>query len=781
MPSIKSAAAWAVACALSLVVSGTWGRGQTQPKSYVQAPSANPAPQNLDFEDGEPGKQPPGWNGTTAVIGYPATISTEKPKTGKQCLVLVRKPDQSPEPNQFANVMQTVDATPYRGKRVRFRAAVRLKAQDFNSRAQLWLRADLPNQKAGFFDNMGDRPIITGTWQSFEIVGDIDPTAEKLNFGVISFGTVSTYLDEVSLEVLPTVPSPLEPARPLTAQGLANLTAFTRLMGYVRFFHPSDEAAAVDWDRFTVEGMRKVEAAKNSAELIARLHEQFGPIAPAVQVFATGKPPQLPAGLTPQAEAAQLNVIKWSHRGIGLKKSNQNVYASDRAKGAVVNGQMPEGFSNPAKPFEADLGGGVSCRVPLALWVDASGTLPHVEKKANPVATLSEPLMELYSANDRATRLADVALAWNIFQHFYPYFDVVAKDWSRQLPELLRAAATDKDEKAFYNTLRHLMVMLEDGHGGVSWRNLASGFTLPFLWDQLDGKLVLIHVATEGAAGLKPGDEILEINQKPAAEALKAAESLTSSATPQWRLFRALRMLRVGDKDTEVTLKVLPFGENLPKTITIKRTLPESQVTETRPEKTAELKPGVFYYDIGRASDADFAALLPKLEKAKGVIFDLRGYPVGSPVFLQHLADIPLQSARWNIPLVSTPDHVNMTAFETGGRWSLEPKKPKVGGKIVFLTDGRAVSYAESVMGIVEAYKLGEIIGSPTAGTNGNINPFTLPGGFTLYWTGMKVLKHDGSRHHGVGIAPTIPLQPTQQGVAAKRDELLEKALEIIH
>ncbi|HXU32474.1 MAG TPA: hypothetical protein VN851_18050, partial [Thermoanaerobaculia bacterium] len=41
------------------------------------------------------------------------------------------------------------------------------------------------------------------------------------------------------------------PPRPVTEQGLANLTALTRLIGYVRYFHPSDQAAALsnaDWD-----------------------------------------------------------------------------------------------------------------------------------------------------------------------------------------------------------------------------------------------------------------------------------------------------------------------------------------------------------------------------------------------------------------------------------------------------------------------------------------------------------------------------------------------------
>jgi C-terminal processing protease CtpA/Prc len=44
----------------------------------------------------------------------------------------------------------------------------------------------------------------------------------------------------------------------------------------------------------------------------------------------------------------------------------------------------------------------------------------------------------------------------------------------------------------------------------------------------------------------------------------------------------------------------------------------------------------------------------------------------------------------------------------------------------------------------------------------------------------MKVLKQDGSRHHGVGIQPTVPCSRTKAGVAAGRDEQLERALAIV-
>jgi C-terminal processing protease CtpA/Prc len=113
-------------------------------------------------------------------------------------------------------------------------------------------------------------------------------------------------------------------------------------------------------------------------------------------------------------------------------------------------------------------------------------------------------------------------------------------------------------------------------------------------------------------------------------------------------------------------------------------------------------------------------------------------------------------------------------------RWDLDIGQPQLTSNRVILADGSAMSYAESLMGIVEAYKLGEIVGESTAGTNGNVCPADLYLGYSMAFTGMKVLKHDGSRHHGMGILPTVPVSRTIKGIRQGRDEQLEKALSLL-
>lgn len=282
---------------------------------------------------------------------------------------------------------------------------------------------------------------------------------------------------------------------------------------------------------------------------------------------------------------------------------------------------------------------------------------------------------------------------------------------------------------------------------------------------------------------IKRGDIVRSIGGRPTAEVVAEAESLVSAATPQGRRYRALDRIAGGPYNEAVELVIDRPAETLSgKQVTLHRTMtPRDLDEEPRPEKIVELRPGIYYIDISRINDADFNDALPDLEKAKAIVFDWRGYPrnIHDPMtFLGRLMDHWGMSPQWHVPIVQKPDHREMK-FDDEGRWKIAPASPYLKARKVFIIDESAISYAESCLGIIEAYKLGDLVGRPTAGTNGNVNRLALPGGCSITFTGMKVLKHDGSRHHGVGILPTLPVSRTVEGVTAGRDELLEKALDV--
>jgi len=72
---------------------------------------------------------------------------------------------------------------------------------------------------------------------------------------------------------------------------------------------------------------------------------------------------------------------------------------------------------------------------------------------------------------------------------------------------------------------------------------------------------------------------------------------------------------------------------------------------------------------------------------------------------------------------------------------------------------------------------LGTFIGETSAATNGNVNTFSVPGGFLIRFTGLRVSAPDGSTVQGHGIAPDQVVQPTIAGIRAGRDEVLKAGI----
>lgn len=724
-------------------------------------------------------------------------------------------------------------------------------------------------------------------------------------------------------------------------QIITNLRAFAKLYGYVRFFHPSDEAARVDWDLLAIHGAERVKAAADSAELKAILEELFLPLAPTAKITSTTDAAQ-EFSLDVPADTSTLQVVAWQHKGVGFGSAN-SLYRSirlnrdnplaggqgvgalnqslraesyrgrdirltaqartdvrgfgnqlqlwmrvDRPDGsmgffdnmsdrpirsgewreyeisgrvdddaaAIVFGALmigtgtawldrfdlqirengewqPVELRNPGfeegepggKPgswwaqsrgytyalspenaregemclrienqatnfrgklfdtapqigeaVQKELGGGLACWVPLALYSDERHTLGESDS-----ASLEALLRKLeglaagnLDADYESVRLADVIIAWNVFQHFYPYFDVAGTDWDEELTAALRGALEDSGEAEFFYTLSRMVASLRDGHGNVFHREFSQKAGFPVRVEWIENRVVV--TASDDPELFQRGDIILKVDGVPAKRILEEAEEYFSGS-PQWKRTKALGRFAYGEKGTMARFQLERGTSSLE--IEAERNF-QKIVEETKLPPVQALENNVFYVDLDRAAWQDIQPLIESMAKARGVIFDLRGYPKGNHGVLSHLLSENDTSVSWmQVPHIIYPDGENPAEPQKLG-WNLPALDPHFQGQAVFITDGRAISYAESFLSFVEHYRLAEIVGQPTAGANGNINPFTLPGNFRVIWTGMKVVKHDGSQHHLVGIQPTVPAVRTIRGIREGRDELFEKALEII-
>jgi hypothetical protein len=73
-----------------------------------------------------------------------------------------------------------------------------------------------------------------------------------------------------------------------------------------------------------------------------------------------------------------------------------------------------------------------------------------------------------------------------------------------------------------------------------------------------------------------------------------------------------------------------------------------------------------------------------------------------------------------------------------------------------------------------------KVIGSQTAGADGNVVTVRLPGDILLYYTSLGVFYPDGKATQRIGIVPDIPSSPTVTGMQAGIDEVLERGIKEI-
>ena len=156
------------------------------------------------------------------------------------------------------------------------------------------------------------------------------------------------------------------------------------------------------------------------------------------------------------------------------------------------------------------------------------------------------------------------------------------------------------------------------------------------------------------------------------------------------------------------------------------------------------------------------------------MIIDIRNYPSEFVVFTlgSLLVDRKTETVAW-----TSGDLANPGAFYSRLGRPIEPTQPHYTGKVVILVDEVTQSQAEYTAMTFRYAPTARIVGSTTAGADGNVSPIPLPGGFHTMITGLGVFYPDLRPTQRVGIVPDVGVVPTVEGIRAGRDEVLEEGL----
>lgn len=169
-------------------------------------------------------------------------------------------------------------------------------------------------------------------------------------------------------------------------------------------------------------------------------------------------------------------------------------------------------------------------------------------------------------------------------------------------------------------------------------------------------------------------------------------------------------------------------------------------------------------------SEWDLAINSVQLEKAAGVIVDMRNNPGGLLTSAVHLGSEFVSGT------------IVKQEFADGTVRSLpqDHKGELQSMPIVVLVNDGSASASEIFAGAIADNNRGKIVGEKTFGKGTVQDALELTGGSGLHVTIAKWLTPKGKSIHGAGIEPDIVIERSTDDVAAGRDPQLDRALEII-
>ncbi|HEY3389863.1 MAG TPA: hypothetical protein VGK38_09850, partial [Prolixibacteraceae bacterium] len=351
-----------------------------------------------------------------------------------------------------------------------------------------------------------------------------------------------------------------------------NLRTYAKAYGYVKYFHPGDEASQIDWAKFSIYGAAKIEKCKTKEQVVAALNNLFNPIAPSVRFLISKNKPGYDLKIITPENTAGYRLTYWQHQGVGIgmkRKDLYNPYKSVRVGSGPNSGEGKIFNAQPAfgRIITKEIGDDIYCQVPLVLYRSDKNTYPRADSLA--FKQLKNEIEKFDCKQDTLSlRLGNVINVYNVFQHFYPYFDVVNVKWDGELTKALSKCFTDGSTKNDLITLEKFTAPLKDGHIFVGTNQFR--FASPSItWEWVEGKLVITHVSNN--PNLNMGDIVTKIEGIQPEKYFEEINSQISAGTKERLNYRAnieslsgdygsVMKLTINGKPIDVVRNSNPYG-----------------------------------------------------------------------------------------------------------------------------------------------------------------------------------------------------------------------------
>jgi C-terminal processing protease CtpA/Prc len=719
-------------------------------------------PTNLGFEqvDAKSGR-PLGWQVGDGGGAYRAAADSLVHQEGRYSLRLAAEGSAARSATAYGVATQQVPVT-FRGKILKLSAYLKTDkvAQGY---AGLLLRVDGLNGPLAL-DNMHQNPVRgTTDWQQYTVTVPLTEAAQSIYFGGILPAKGTLWLDRLVLTVDDQplqAPLPAEPFKAeqdtafrhgsglaldnLSQQQIDNMAVLGRVWGFVKYYHPAVARGDYNLDAELLRVLPKVLATKDlkaRSEVLGAWLTSLGPV------------PACPTCREPDSTRLQPD-LAWltDKKQLSPALSQQLVYLRhNRNQGPHYYVSAVPRVGNPI--------------------------FTHEEAYASPATP------------DAGLRVLALFRYWNMIDYFFPYRYAIGEDWQAVLPEFIPKFVAARTPTQYRLTALALVSRIHDTHASILNDNILGDYKGDFyapLWIRfVEGQAVVAgyyDAALGAATTLKPGDVVVQVDGQPVADIIKARQPITPASNEPTQLRNIGRDLLRGTT-RQVALVVRRAGREMPFTV---GRVPASQLNlqmsygTPDPHASAwKLLPGnIGYLALGTIHNAELPQIMTEAKVTKGLIIDLRNYPSEFVVFSlsRYLLDQPKSFVRFSQLQLTYPGFFDSRS----GQQVVAGAEAAYPGKVIILVDELTQSSAEYHAMALRTAPHATVVGSTTAGADGNVSAIVLPGNINTRITGIGIYYPDGRETQRVGIVPDVEAKPTIQGLATGRDEVLEKAVQLI-
>jgi len=411
-------------------------------------------------------------------------------------------------------------------------------------------------------------------------------------------------------------------------------------------------------------------------------------------------------------------------------------------------------------------------------------------------------------------RMLAAAKIFSVIDHFYPHKKTMSKNWEECYRRSISKFAGAQDSLQYLRAVAELYSCIEDGHGFISRANQWFGlefnpliqgrgnFIPPVYTSVIDNKVVVTGIYDSTVCksiGLVKGDIILSIDGMDPMKIIEDARIYQNASNKASQTFLVCNFILFGKEKQVLDLKIMsankttknismpvlrkflgnPFSDNYAWGLYHRHKKPTFELVRN---------------DIGYADwtspmqQRDVDSMLSLFRNSRAIIFDMRGYPAAG-ISLENFArngDAVL--TKFSVPAPSSPN-VKAIAYEILQNDNHDISYQSIGfgkikqpyqGKVVMLINEIPLSAAEHICLMLRALCNATFVGSATAGANGVITDFNIPGGLKLWFSGEEVMYPDGKPMQRVGLQPDIFVRPTIKGIQSGKDEVLDRAIRYV-